>query len=176
MKPTKNRVFCLECRRSKQLFETEAQANNFIKFNRDEIMESEDKVPVRSYYCISCGGWHVTSQSVYNRPSKSERVMEKMKQRIQERQKVYSVYNQKINDAKKNIKVLVETLPTEYEKVKETCQASNSLEEQLEHIMAFRNRLIEIRTTMALTKSKRRLVHYLEEESKRYYYTVKHAV
>ena len=37
MKPTKNRVYCRDCGRVKMLFETEKQADTFIRFNRDEI-------------------------------------------------------------------------------------------------------------------------------------------
>lgn len=61
MKPTNNRVYCIGCKRPKMLFETQTKADNFIKFNRDEIASSSDKVPSRSYYCSFCCGWHVTS-------------------------------------------------------------------------------------------------------------------
>lgn len=61
MKPTNNRVFCIGCKHPKMLFETQTKADNFIKFNRDEIASSSEKVPTRSYYCSFCCGWHVTS-------------------------------------------------------------------------------------------------------------------
>ena len=61
MKPTNNRVYCIGCKRPKMLFETQTKADNFIKFNRDEIASSSEKVPTRSYYCSFCCGWHVTS-------------------------------------------------------------------------------------------------------------------
>lgn len=61
MKPTNNRVYCIGCKHPKMLFETQTKADNFIKFNRDEIASSSDKVPSRSYYCSFCCGWHVTS-------------------------------------------------------------------------------------------------------------------
>jgi hypothetical protein len=60
MKP-KNRVFCVDCGRSKILFETEKKATNFIHFNAKDIHEESGYSPDRSYYCKSCGGWHVTS-------------------------------------------------------------------------------------------------------------------
>lgn len=62
MKPTKNRVFCPECRRTKMLFETEEKAERFIKFNKAEMGEY---CPVRAYYCVACGGWHTTSHEDY---------------------------------------------------------------------------------------------------------------
>ena len=77
MKPSKGRVFCLECRRHKLLFDSEKKAELFIKFNADEIEESSGYVPVRSYYCIACGGWHVTHKPlVHAKKSVSERIVE----------------------------------------------------------------------------------------------------
>ena len=61
MRPTRNRYFCIAAKRIKMLFESESQAENFIKFNREEMEEFGGKAPVRSYYCSLCGGWHVTS-------------------------------------------------------------------------------------------------------------------
>lgn len=43
------------------IFETQAKADNFILFNKDEILLESGKAPVRSYYCKFCGGFHVTS-------------------------------------------------------------------------------------------------------------------
>lgn len=63
MKPTRNRVYCPSCLRSKMLFESEEKANNFIRFNSAEIMELNGKAPTRSYFCRFCSGWHITSIS-----------------------------------------------------------------------------------------------------------------
>lgn len=48
------------------LFETEEKANRFIKFNESEIREDGKKKfkKLRSYYCVSCGGWHITSSDL----------------------------------------------------------------------------------------------------------------
>lgn len=62
MRPIKNRMFCLECKRPKMLFESKGKALNFIKFNSDEIKDANGIAPTRVYYCKSCGGWHVTSR------------------------------------------------------------------------------------------------------------------
>ncbi len=61
MKP-KKRIYCPIIRRSKMLFESEEKANRFIKFNEDEIRETGlvKFKKLRSYYCIACGGWHIT--------------------------------------------------------------------------------------------------------------------
>lgn len=61
MKPTKNKVFCRNCERVKMLFETQKKADNFIKFNREEIESKSGYSPERSYYCMFCDGWHLTS-------------------------------------------------------------------------------------------------------------------
>lgn len=62
MKPSKNKVFCYDCGRNKMLFETEKKANTFLKFNAGVIEEESGKRPIRSYFCQSCCGWHITSQ------------------------------------------------------------------------------------------------------------------
>ena len=78
MKPTKNRVFCRDCERTKMLFETEKKAENFIKFNKDEIEAESGYGPQRSYYCLFCGGWHITSIKAQIGPSKKEQIFEKL--------------------------------------------------------------------------------------------------
>lgn len=62
MKPT-NLVLCLSAHRSKQQFESEKKALNFIKFNKDAIIAENGFSPVRSYWCDSCACWHVTSET-----------------------------------------------------------------------------------------------------------------
>ena len=61
MKPTKNKIYCPSIRRAKMLFKEERKALNFIKFNRDTILEETGYAPSRAYYCPFCLGWHVTS-------------------------------------------------------------------------------------------------------------------
>lgn len=45
------------------LFETEAEALAFIRFNSNDIIKEARKAPVRCYYCQLCGSYHVTSNS-----------------------------------------------------------------------------------------------------------------
>lgn len=61
MKPTRNKHFCNGCGHTKILFESQSKADNFIKFNGESILEETGRMPVRSYYCEFCGGYHVTS-------------------------------------------------------------------------------------------------------------------
>jgi hypothetical protein len=50
---------CPDCGRPKMLFETEAKAKNFIKFNSDNIDCNEE---LRPYYCPACCGYHISSK------------------------------------------------------------------------------------------------------------------
>lgn len=63
MKP-KNRVFCTKIWRLKMLFATKEKAENFIKFNSEEIKEENGYAPMRFYYCPCCGGYHLTSKQL----------------------------------------------------------------------------------------------------------------
>lgn len=44
-------------------FETKSKADNFIKYNKNNILEENGYAPVRSYYCEFCCGYHVTSKT-----------------------------------------------------------------------------------------------------------------
>ena len=45
------------------LFESEKKADTFMKFNSSDIEEETGYSPTRSYYCVYCGGFHVTSKA-----------------------------------------------------------------------------------------------------------------
>ena len=77
MRPIRNHIYCHGCRKPKMFFAEQNNADNFIKFNAEDILEETGKAPVRSYYCYFCCGWHVTSN-----PSteKAERI-DKIEQR-----------------------------------------------------------------------------------------------
>ena len=72
MKPTKNRVYCPECHRTKMLFVSEDKANTFLRFNTEEITEQNGKHPIRAYFCEACAGWHLTSVETPFETSPSE--------------------------------------------------------------------------------------------------------
>ena len=56
MKPT-HRIMCPDCGKQKMLFETERKAQDFLRWNADEISGGEN---LRPYYCKACCGWHLT--------------------------------------------------------------------------------------------------------------------
>ena len=81
MKPTKSRFFCREAQRSKMLFESQKKAENFKQYNNKEILNELGYAPVRSYHCIACDGWHLTSRrEERDLPSKTELVLEAYKE------------------------------------------------------------------------------------------------
>lgn len=63
----KNKVMCPDCGKQKILFESESKANNFIKFNKDEIRNGNK---LRSYYCPACCGWHVSHMTFHKEMTK----------------------------------------------------------------------------------------------------------
>lgn len=77
MRPTKNKVYCYGCGRTKMLFESEQKALNFMKYNNNQILEVSEKAPSRVYYCDLCGGYHLTSvaSSVKHAKSRGENVL-----------------------------------------------------------------------------------------------------
>ena len=84
MKPTKNRFFCKDCRKIKMLFDTEKKAENFIKFNSEEIELETGFKPERSYFCIACNGWHLThKKEILNIKSRTE-IIQDLKKYFQE--------------------------------------------------------------------------------------------
>lgn len=62
-KPKKNRVHCSLAQRSKMLFSTQEEAERFLEYNTKSLDGwRKGKVPLRAYYCVACGGWHVSSK------------------------------------------------------------------------------------------------------------------
>lgn len=77
MKPNKSIVYCNNCERRKILFDSEKSAENFMKFNNDEIRLKSGRNPIRSYYCVFCMGWHITSKEEYIGLTKNEMYFDK---------------------------------------------------------------------------------------------------
>ena len=59
----KNRVFCPDCGRQKMKFNTEKEAQSFIKWNR---LNFDEKIPSRIYWCEACCGYHITARPMGN--------------------------------------------------------------------------------------------------------------
>lgn len=75
MKPNRNHIYCPDCGRAKIVFASKKKALNFIAFNGKDIYHETGKAPVRAYYCMACGGWHVTSRPYFRRRSFVERCL-----------------------------------------------------------------------------------------------------
>lgn len=61
VRPSKRHRFCPSCGKHKMTFPSKEAADRFINYNHDAILAETGYAPTRSYYCESCGGWHVTS-------------------------------------------------------------------------------------------------------------------
>lgn len=89
------------------LFEEKKNADNFIHFNKDTILEESAKAPVRSYYCVFCSGWHVTSNpSLEHGEEQDKRDMELIENVISIKHDISSfntAINQKIIEIKRAI-------------------------------------------------------------------------
>ena len=156
MKPTKNRIFCVDCGRTKQLFDSEEKALRFIEFNSKEILEKSGKVPVRCYFCNACGGWHVTSSPHQLKlKTKSEIAIENIKNINANKKK----YIDKIKEEKVRIKLTLDEFPKKYEQVKEAYLIAVNREERKTIIVNFLNEIKKIRMTMALTKEQSKMLH-----------------
>lgn len=59
----KNRVYCPECRRQKMKFNTEKEANDFIRWNGKNF---DEKAPLRVYWCEGCCAYHITARPIGN--------------------------------------------------------------------------------------------------------------
>lgn len=60
MKPNKCRIMCPDCGRAKMQFNTEKEAQLFIKFNGGDISDNVEEL--RVYYCTSCCCYHISSK------------------------------------------------------------------------------------------------------------------
>ena len=55
----KNRVYCPDCQRQKMKFNSEREAHDFIKWNKENF---DEKIPSRIYWCEACCGYHITAR------------------------------------------------------------------------------------------------------------------
>lgn len=161
MKPTKNRVFCVDCGRAKQLFDSQEKAIRFIEFNSENILEESGRVPVRCYFCSACGGWHITSNPhQLNVKSKSEIAIERLREINANKRS----YKDKTKEGKARIKRVVEELAEKYKQTEVAYLKAANREERKAIIENFLNETREIRMTMALTKAQSKKIHILEEQ------------
>ena len=59
-----------------------------MRFNREVIEEESGFKPERSYYCMACGGWHVTSsKETFEAKSRTEIALEKYRELIAKRER-----------------------------------------------------------------------------------------
>ena len=108
MKPTKNKIYCNDSGKPKMLFKTKEKANRFIEFNSEEIESESGYSPIRSYFCVSCNGWHVTSKEErFNIALKTEQLFDlftdKGKSKLTEKEREIAEKKQKEEFDKENV-------------------------------------------------------------------------
>lgn len=81
MKPTKSRVMCPDCGRQKMLFESEKQAETFLKFNEDAVNPDGTR-EMRVYYCPACCGYHISSHAYKGSGRATDRLIDRYRQNM----------------------------------------------------------------------------------------------
>jgi len=120
-------VYCRETRRQKILFESESKADNFIKFNADEIRESSGYAPVRSYYCISCGGWHVTHLPEFRlEKTVSEIMTDKINEITEYRKKVHAEVSPQRKEIKRQNALIIDNIKSSFENIREFADSGDN--------------------------------------------------
>ena len=90
-KPKNCRVMCPDIGRPKMLFDTEAKALNFIKFNGEEITDDTSKL--RVYWCDACCGYHISSHKPkkWDDGRRTEKLIKAYKKDIKKTDKISKV-------------------------------------------------------------------------------------
>jgi hypothetical protein len=160
MKPSKNRIYCRDSGKQKMLFETEKKANTFIRFNSEEIESESGYSPIRSYHCIVCNGWHVTSRKApFKVKSKTENILEQYQhdkeQRAIKRARVAEIQKAQAEEMNKHL----ESIQKQIELVKSTKESRG-----YEVCFAIlKNAFAELEKTKVLLGSKKRISNAEDE-------------
>lgn len=159
MKPTINRFFCRDCGRVKILFQTEKEANRFLDYNANDIEEENGKRPVRSYYCSTCLGWHVTSLENWN---VNTRITSEQDEIIKKREDFKKEYRAKLKNEKTNIKAELEEILSVAANFSEKYINFDEVTRK-EMALQLMNFLVDYRERKALPGKARKLFHkYIE--------------
>lgn len=142
MKPTKSRVFCKDCGRSKMLFETEKKADTFIKFNGEDIEKESGFKPERSYFCTYCGGWHVTSKKEFlNIKSRTEIVLDIYNEEKLKKAKQREIRSLLIEEKKKELELILSNLEKQISILDKTQQGEQEYPKTLEVVIELFNQV-----------------------------------
>ena len=167
MKPTKNRVFCKDCGRSKMLFETEKKATTFIKFNGDDIEKESGFKPERSYFCTFCGGWHVTSKKEFlNIKSRTEIVLDIYNEERRKKAEHSATRSLLIEEKKKELELILSNLEKHISILNKTQQAEKGYPKILEVVIDLFNQVQKYKGVSFNGSNKR--IKIAEEKIKTY--------
>ena len=122
------------------LFDTEKKAENFIKFNSEEIEKETGFKPERSYFCIACNGWHLTHKKIIlNIKSRTEVIQDlynqerEQKELIKAQQEALKIEQQKAVRVKLEIE-LQKALEKKQQKALEKEKKAQRKEQEKEQI------------------------------------------
>lgn len=117
MKPTRNKIHCPECGRTKMLFESEEKAINFMRFNNEQIIEETGKAPIRAYYCNACGGYHLTSNVIEKKTKSWSEHVAYVTDMLQAIEKCIGILETKIK-SKEDVKELAKCIERGFEEIR----------------------------------------------------------
>ena len=117
MKPTRNKIHCPECGRTKMLIESEEKAINFMRFNNEQIKEETGKAPVRAYYCNACGGYHLTSNVIEKKTKSWSEHVAYVTDMLQAIEKCIGILETKIK-SKEDVKELAKCIERGFEEIR----------------------------------------------------------
>lgn len=163
------------------LFESQSKADNFIKYNREGILEENGKAPIRSYYCEFCCGYHVTSNPSSTQGNElDKRDISRRNKLIADNKKseAFLLYVKSIEENLKRARDLMKSGKiTDAEDMLDVCDVylnemnRFSMKERIK-AMALRGKVNQVRTTLMLLKDVMDLpleeqLKYISDDSKR---------
>jgi len=121
------------------LFETEKEANTFIKFNGNEIEEETGYKPERSYYCIACNGWHTSSiKEIRNVKSRTEIILEEYKKDKEDGKKFKSQPEDKKGENNLKKETILKATKEKREELNEIIKTIENNIQNIKTIMVYR--------------------------------------
>ena len=166
MNKIKSKVFCEKKGKYRIAFKTREKANFFIE-HFDEFVENSNNElkPVRSFYCVSCGMWHIThfpSTAVTEQTAERDRKIEELEILVQ---RLKSEFRQKDWEAWKPIVEEGINLLDEFRKKTGFEKLVENIKTQLEHCSAL-IKITEAKMTGNADEDFKRIRKTIEQKTK----------
>jgi len=150
------------------LFESQKKAENFMQYNSKEILNESGYAPVRSYHCIACDGWHLTSRrEERDLLSKTELVLEAYKEVTDGKDKAKELRTTGRKEKEAPLADALQSLRKKIELIRRSLKNKGSKTTITKFIEEAARTLKNLEVTAQLKKSKRELeVHLGRLESR----------